>query len=121
MDASVYEGDFRCWGDVQSNFSMDVPEPEEVLLARYDTPPYEGYATVVYRNGATFGVVTGSHCSCYGLEGQWEPTEFDAATLRAYYERRADYDDDTPKILAKIAAHEAPLQRLADDGGPASA
>ena len=52
-----------------------------ILFASYTYEDYSGYAFVLMRrmsDGALFEV-NGNHCSCYGLEGQWEPEETDAA------------------------------------------
>jgi hypothetical protein len=47
----------------------------EILLASYGTPSYKGYAFVLFRRDGKLYEVNGSHCSCYGLEGQWDPEE----------------------------------------------
>ncbi|MCK9505440.1 MAG: hypothetical protein M0Q95_14825 [Porticoccaceae bacterium] len=44
-----------------------------VLLASYGTPNYEGHAFVLFERSGKLYEVNGSHCSCYGLEGQWKP------------------------------------------------
>ncbi len=54
----------------------------EILLASYGTPSYEGYAFVLFRRDGKLWEVNGSHCSCYGLEGQWEPEETTVEALR---------------------------------------
>lgn len=77
----VYQDNFTCWTDVQQAFDMKQAEPDEVLLAQYETPSYEGYAMVVYYDKGSYYVVDGSHCSCYGLEGQWEPIEYETKEL----------------------------------------
>ena len=46
-----------------------------VLIAVYDTPAYEGYAFVLMEKDGQLYEVNGSHCSCYGLEGQWDIEE----------------------------------------------
>ena len=83
MEDRVYIGDFsgwghdeeNTWGSVCSQFQISMPEPRFVFAA-YETPNYEGYATVITsEDGQTFDLVEGSHCSCYGLEGQYETTE----------------------------------------------
>ena len=61
--------------------------PEElegavVLLASYGTGSYEGDAFVLFERGGVLWEVNGSHCSCYGLEGQWQPEETSAEALR---------------------------------------
>ena len=52
-----------------------------ILLASYGTPSYEGYAFVLFERGGKLYEVNGSHCSCYGLEGQWSPEETTKAAL----------------------------------------
>lgn len=54
----------------------------EILLAYYDVHGYEGYAFILYRKFGQLYEVHGSHCSCYGLEGQWDPEETTIASLR---------------------------------------
>lgn len=63
------------WANVQKQFEMAVPEPDEVLFAAYEYENYEGNALVLYRNEGKLWRVEGGHCSCHGLEGQWEPEE----------------------------------------------
>lgn len=53
----------------------------EILLASYGTPSYEGRAFVLFRRDGKLYEVNGSHCSCYQLEGQWEPEETTAEAL----------------------------------------
>lgn len=72
----AYKGEFKDWLDVQEQFQMTEPEPDEVILADYDVPGYEGHAYVFYRKGDKYYIAEGSHCSCYGLEDQWEPEEY---------------------------------------------
>ena len=79
----VYEGSFSSWEDVCREFEESIPEPDEVIFAVYDQEMYEGSADVVYRVGKHFYWVSGSHCSCYGLEGQFDPEEYSAELLIA--------------------------------------
>ena len=72
---NVYDG-FEDWKDVQVQFNMTEPEPKTVLFAAYDIDGYEGTATVLYKKGRKYYWVEGSHCSCYGLEDQWNPQEY---------------------------------------------
>ncbi|CDP50688.1 hypothetical protein [Devosia sp. DBB001] len=54
----------------------------DILFAQYEIDGYEGSAYVLFsRDGKLFEVV-GGHCSCDGLEGQWEPEEVAAEALR---------------------------------------
>lgn len=45
----------------------------EVLLASYTYQDYEGDAFVLLHKDGELYEVNGGHCSCYGLEGMWEP------------------------------------------------
>lgn len=75
----VFEGDFDDAEDVFCQF--DVPQGQqegvEVIYANYENEMYDGSATVFFfdRNTEKYYEAYGSHCSCYGLEGQWEPEE----------------------------------------------
>ena len=57
-------------------------EGVEVLLASYSYEDYSGLAFVLFRKGGELFEVNGSHCSCYGLEDQWEPEQTTVAALR---------------------------------------
>lgn len=50
-------------------------EDINILFAFYGYEDYEGEAFILYENGGKLYEVNGGHCSCYGLEGQWEPEE----------------------------------------------
>lgn len=80
----VYTGAFSDWQDVISEFDIDATEPKHVF-ASYDIDGYEGDAFVVFSNGDGWKFVTGSHCSCYGMEGQWDEEDF---YLEDYFEAK---------------------------------
>lgn len=44
-----------------------------ILLAYYRYEDYNGEAFVLFEKDGQLYEVNGSHCSCYGLENQWEP------------------------------------------------
>jgi len=70
---------FRNWASEQSTtLDPDV----EILLAYYEYRDYSGEAFVLFRQCGTLYTVEGGHCSCYGLEDQWDPTETDVSTLK---------------------------------------
>ena len=101
---SVYLDGFSSWKDVARDFQTDAPEPDEVLFAEYDlSQAYEGSADVIFRRGDKFYWASGGHCSCYGLEGQWEPVEYDAETLAAALERHYHRDKWAP-LIAQLRA-----------------
>jgi hypothetical protein len=55
--------------------------PEQVLFAAYSYEDYSGTASVLIEQGGNLFEVYGSHCSCNGLEGQWEPKPVTWASL----------------------------------------
>lgn len=70
---------FEDWADVIGQFSAPTRLEPELVYAVYSTPPYEGSADVIYREAGRWYHVNGGHCSCYGLEDQWEPEDLDPA------------------------------------------
>jgi len=46
-----------------------------ILFASYNYENYSGEAWVLFEQNGKLYEVNGSHCSCYGLEGQWNPEE----------------------------------------------
>jgi len=77
----IYFGLFNGALDVIREFRCEIPFGIEFIYASYDVEGYEGYAHVIYRLNGKLYEVNGSHCSCYGLEGQWSPEENDLAAL----------------------------------------
>lgn len=88
---------FDCFediADVRREFGIDDAEiaDEEVLVAVYEQPNYDGAAFVLFERDGALYEVNGSHCSCFGLEDQWQPelTTWAALAIRpaTYYEFR---------------------------------
>lgn len=69
-------GEGPCW-DSQVPFTpkADFPKDKDIICAFYDNAGYEGSAFVLFKRGRKLFEVHGSHCSCFGLEDQWEPEE----------------------------------------------
>ena len=71
----------------------DVTE-EEVIAAVYgDSFGYSGSAHVFFERGGKVFEVYGSHCSCDGLEGQWEPDEVSIEHVRAQGKNLSAFSD----------------------------
>lgn len=79
------------------------PTEDELLFASYGGASYEGDAFVIYERDGKLYEVHGGHCSCYGLEGQWEPEETTWAALAArkrpspgeyHYHHLSDHDSE---------------------------
>jgi hypothetical protein len=64
----------------------DALDDCEVVFASYTYEDYTGDAKVLYRDkhGKIFEV-NGGHCSCNGLEGQWDPEPFTLEELEFRY------------------------------------
>lgn len=75
---SMFE-DFNGWNEAYK--VVDKPTERQILFASYGGGSYEGDAFVLYKKGKKLYEVNGSHCSCYGLEGQWKPEETSWASL----------------------------------------
>jgi len=84
-----------------------------VLLASYTYEDYSGSAFVLFERGGTLYRVDGSHCSCMGLEDQWEPEETSVAALAHELTNGGIYGECGEELratLARMGAHipEAP-------------
>lgn len=92
MEPYKAEYGFSSWKEVQEQYQMEEKEPEEVIVAVYETGAYDGSSVVIYRNGEKYFYNTASHCSCNGLEDQWSPEEFENKTLfLAFLEKLKPY------------------------------
>ena len=79
-----YNGEFPDRDSIVAEFGLkdsEVPPDSDILFADYHTPPYEGYAFVLFKKDGKLYEVNGSHCSCHGLSEesysggptQWQP------------------------------------------------
>ena|SRR5690554_3939768 len=91
----VFLADWKGWtqeeifGDFAGNcyFTDRVGEERQfegynILFATYSYENYYGDAFVLCEKDGKLYEVHGSHCSCYGLEGQWEPEETTLEALK---------------------------------------
>ena len=117
-ETGVYFGYFDDMDDMVRQFTnfWAGPEPDdytervrsdlmgaEVLFAAYGCPSYEGYARVLYRKNGVIYEVNGSHCSCMGLEGQWEPEVVYLPELKQrQFNTYEDFDDDAVAAYHKL-------------------
>ena len=78
----MYFGDFKDKEDVFRQFEVSNTEGINIIAASYDVNGYDGQAAVIFEKDGKFYETYGSHCSCYGLDGQWEPEEILVDELR---------------------------------------
>jgi len=77
----VFLGGFDNKESVEENFQTKLSDDIEIMLATYNHESYEGSAYVLFKQNGMLFEVNADHCSCYGLEGQWEPSEVTKAEL----------------------------------------
>lgn len=87
----IYFGDFESKSDIADKFDIDPRDiaTHSILFACYGgNGNYDGHALVILRDakGDLFEV-NGSHCSCHGLEGQWELEHTTWASLKLRLEK----------------------------------
>lgn len=78
----VFLNNFDSQESVFGNFEITAIEGIKVLFASYGGACYEGDAWVLFSKDQKLYEVSGSHCSCHGLEGQWEPEEVNLEELK---------------------------------------
>ena len=92
--------------DILHEFNAAVGDLENaatVLYACYTYEDYEGNALVLFESGGKLYEVSGGHCSCHGLEDQWEPAEISWEYLnnRKFYGLGGDALEQMRKLIAE--------------------
>jgi hypothetical protein len=54
----------------------------QIIHGEIDNEGYEGRAAILFVNDGKLYWAGGSHCSCYGFEGQWDPDETSIKAVR---------------------------------------
>lgn len=90
----------------------------DILFGSYTYENYSGSAYVLAwdRENETLVEVSGAHCSCSGLEGQWLPEATTAAVLRSVYGKNnrsdcweiSEYKKELLEVLDKFEASRLP-------------
>lgn len=93
MLKNVYLGDWDGVDDMLRDFAVDksVLEGYQVIVAAYTYECYSGSAFVLLKKGHKYYEVHGSHCSCYGLEDQFDIEESSKASLKHRVEQGESY------------------------------
>lgn len=76
----IFLHDWKDKNDLIEDFEIKNKETRNlenlnILFASYNYENYSGEAWVLFEQNGKLYEVNGSHCSCYGLEGQWNPEE----------------------------------------------
>lgn len=89
-----------------------------ILFGYYSCLDYSGSAFVLFEQDGKLYEVNGSHCSCNGLEGQWEPEETDLKVLekrlndgklgRGYTGYGGGYENEFANELREFLGIDAP-------------
>jgi len=89
MLKNVFLGDWSNTSDVINDFGVTEVEVDgyNIIVAAYETGSYEGSAFVLLEKDGKYFEVNGGHCSCYGLEGQWELEEVPEVALKHRVEK----------------------------------
>lgn len=108
----MYLGLFTDKANVAAEFQISLEELEDckILFAAYDNEDYQGDALVIFAKDGKLYEASGSHCSCYGLEGQWNPEEtfLEALKMRSY--RCEGMQHDLSKFLVDFMFEEEVLK-----------
>lgn len=74
----IFIGEFKDENDIIESFILRGEDLENanILFAYYEyIDSYNAESFVLFEKDEKLYEVNASHCSCYGLEGQWEPEE----------------------------------------------
>lgn len=81
----MFYGEFKNKNDVERDFATTIDGV--IVFAAYECADYCGQADVIFVHDAKLYHVSGSHCSCFGLENQFQPEEMPLAALRLMSEK----------------------------------
>ena len=88
--------DIQVWEERKAEMKASKEKwlPINILFASYSTGNYEGDAWVLFEENGELFEVSGSHCSCYGLEGQWDREPVVLEELKNRIEKGSFGNDD---------------------------
>lgn len=102
-----FHGERWSWEETPEKQSWLGEEPE-FIFAYYNYVDYSGDSTVIFKKDGKWFLNSAGHCSCYGLEGMWQPEEFDPQEHFLALEQGKrlvsvtySYYDETPSELNK--------------------
>jgi hypothetical protein len=111
----MYVEEFKSNEDVAEQYAryMDQEDKDHILktlnestvyIAWYGAGDYCGQSFVLFEHNGILYEVNASHCSCYGLEGQWAPEEADwrALAMRDHFHEEYDGSQTVNEYLRKL-------------------
>lgn len=105
---TIFEGEIDSIERLIQEF--DITEEEirgiELLYCNYTLGSYEGEALVVFKKDGKLYEVNASHCSCYGLEGQWSPEETSKEAILKTKRNFFEYNDTPIEFLEEALKNE---------------
>ena len=115
----IYKDDFEDWKDVLHQFNAEekITGKEVPLFAVYSCEAYEGSAFVLFIENDKLFSVHGGHCSCFGLEDQWEPEEIDWNIAVQFLEQTwycQDYKDIVIPFVTELANSEDRVNEISE-------
>lgn len=85
----------------QAQATLEKYKDIEILLASYaDDGCYGGDAYVLFRKDNKLYEVNACHCSCFGIEGQWEPEETSIESIKHRLKEGSLGRDDDKNVFA---------------------
>lgn len=103
---SIYLDLFDSKDDVIREFQITESDLDnvDIIIASYSYESYDGNSFVLFEKSGELFEVIGGHCSCYGLEGQWEPQSTSKDALKRMIEEGTTPYGMTQECNAKLGA-----------------
>jgi hypothetical protein len=97
---NVFEEQFNEAEDIRREFQIGEDELKDAVIyaAVYRYECYEGSAFVLFEKDGKLFSVHGSHCSCYGLEGQWTPEEETWAAILHWLDKGTMFNEFSQEV-----------------------
>ena len=116
METSTFLDDFNTENPLATMAKeFDVPitifQGCDFIVAQYSYANYEGHSFCLFEKDGVLYENYGGHCSCYGLEGQWEPQE----TSKEALQLRFNTDYKLTKEIKEILKSRLGLVEMEDE------
>jgi hypothetical protein len=100
----VFVDRFGSVEDVCDQFNIGQDELKDALVyaAVYSYEDYSGSAFVLFEKDGKLFSVSGGHCSCYGLEGQWTPEEENWETILHWLDKGEMFNEFSDEMRAYL-------------------